>query len=177
MRQPGSNDTLERVSQHVKQPLQIISTDEGTHNDRSDEQWSKAVSPRIEMRAPASNANAESLSHSAKQELEIVSIDEGIQAHSRLNLFGSSSLSELTIDTTIKRPSLQIELLGNSCRSDCSLYVQAELAAAALRDSGRTAWGESSSIVSRPLIDHFFISPKCRIQGNGPSTYKVYLAD
>jgi hypothetical protein len=56
----------------------IVTIDEGIEIDSSDEQFSKADSPRIEMLLRGSNVTEERLAQRAKQLLETVPMDEGI---------------------------------------------------------------------------------------------------
>jgi hypothetical protein len=59
--------------------LAIVSIDEATQIDRSDEHLRNRDSLRIDSLQPGSNVKVESWRHDAKQDWEIVSIDEGMQ--------------------------------------------------------------------------------------------------
>jgi hypothetical protein len=59
MREPGSNVKTERRLQYQKQPLEIISIDEGIEIDRTSEQPENADSPRVKTFERGSNAKVE----------------------------------------------------------------------------------------------------------------------
>jgi hypothetical protein len=63
----------------VKQRWPIISTDEGTQIDWSDEHSANAAGPKFESLVPDSNATADSFVQHLKQESAITLIDEGTQ--------------------------------------------------------------------------------------------------
>jgi hypothetical protein len=79
MVEPGSNVNFESFSHILKQSLEIKSTDEGIEIDRSDEQFSNADSPRMEIREPAWNRKSERAQQYEKHDLEMALIDEGMQ--------------------------------------------------------------------------------------------------
>jgi hypothetical protein len=66
-------------SQLLKQPLEIVATDEGIRIERMAEHFSNADSPRIAIRQPESNVNIERHSQLLKENLESVSTDEGME--------------------------------------------------------------------------------------------------
>jgi hypothetical protein len=65
--------------QDLKQDRRIASTDEGIQIEVSDEQPSKADSPRVKRAQSRSNVNSDSCAQDLKQELEIAVTDDGIQ--------------------------------------------------------------------------------------------------
>jgi hypothetical protein len=77
--EPTSNSKSSRSLQGVKQDLEIVSIDEGRQIDQSEEQWSKADSPRFESREPGSKVKCSRFRQDRKHSWAIVSTEEGMQ--------------------------------------------------------------------------------------------------
>jgi hypothetical protein len=79
MREPASNENVERLLQARKQALGIVSINEGMEIDRSEGQFSNAEPPMVRSDEPDSNDKCERGAQDLKHELEMTSIDEGTQ--------------------------------------------------------------------------------------------------
>jgi hypothetical protein len=77
--EPDSNVTLQSLSQLLKQASQSATVDDGIEMVSSDEQNTKADSPRLATREKGSNVTSDRFVQQSKQLLGIVSTDEGMQ--------------------------------------------------------------------------------------------------